>query len=156
MPFFLLYLYIDIFFYSNPKFILSVFNPFLSLLISLGFFQFLKQLLLLQVFSSTCLFLLPFKFPLIHLLQLHVHLRRFLGPPAERRAGLHASVLPGVFHPDSVRRCRPGTALPLGQRQVCPLGAKTTWAHFPCAFLPAATRYVHQTRPPFLSVPFDV
>lgn len=59
------YIYIYIYFLTpRSKVHLICFQPSLiSSYLSLGFFQFLKQLLLLQVFFFFCLFLLPFKFP---------------------------------------------------------------------------------------------
>lgn len=95
-------------------------------------------------FASMCLFVLSL-WALFDLPQLHVHLRRFLGPPSEWRAGLHSSVLPGVFHPDPVRRRRTRTPLPLAERRLPPLGTEHTWAHHvPPSFLPCEVRYANK------------
>lgn len=94
-------------------------------------------------FALTCLIQALFDPP-----QLHVHLWRVLRPPSERRSGLHATVLPGLFNLDPVRRRRTRTALPLAERRLPPLGAKSTWARpaSPC-FLPCQARYANNSCP---------
>lgn len=80
---------------------------------------------------------------LILVLQFHVHLWRFFGSSSERRLGLHPSILPGFFQPEFMHCCRAWTSLPVGHRQMCPMGAKATWAHIQTSVLPCATWYVN-------------
>lgn len=66
-------------------------------------------------------YLSPLRFILIayiflHLPQFYVHLWRIFRPSPERCAGLHPSILPGVFEPHCVCCCWSWSSLPLGQQ----------------------------------------
>lgn len=85
-------------------------------------------------------------------LQLHVHLRGLFGSPSKRRAGLHAAVLPGFLKPRLLLCCWAGRSLPVGGRQMRPLGVDTTSSECSCSFLPFTTRCVNPQIIPFSSL----